>query len=357
MEKNSINSNILNFESSGNEENEKKEENENNNNSNKKIDNNNGEEKLNSSKINSNKKHKNSFKINHKLSTQSNNNIHSSFHSEKNNKNNNSLKSIEYDSEELKKRIKLLEEKASNLEKKNIYYYNILKRNINLNYNKKYNDPIEEYINIKRYRNLNGYNHLMIDINKKINDFIEDEEIRDREKILYYNRVNELKDDIDYRIKVMALLQEKERQKEIERSDKDKNFYIINYNKKTGEIDPNTNNYINRYENLHYGNPYNVKAFNNDTYMMPAKFSKNGMSMNNQYINIHNPEDYCKYQIYDRYINDYKKENRIKNNFLRRSGNNLNANIFGYKYNNYRKKSLSSSTDNLFDYKNKRYYI
>ena len=264
--------------------------------------------------------------------------------------NNNKLKSEKYDTEQLKKRIKKLEEKADKLERKNIYYYNILKKNYNLNYVKEYDDPIEEYIDIKRNRNLNGYNQLMIDISNKIDDFIEDEKIRDREKLEYYQKVNELKDDISYRIKVMKILQEKERRRDIERRDINKNFYVINYNQKSGEINPNITNNINNYEkNNRYGNPYNSKSFNNNRDMMPARINKNGISMNNQYISVDNPEDYYKYQIYDRYRNDYKKN---KNNILKRTGSsyfNSKDDYSDYKYNNRKKIWVSSSTDNIYN--------
>ena len=268
--------------------------------------------------------------------------------------NNNISRMEKYDTEELKKRIKKLEEKADRLERKNIYYYNILKKNYNLNYVKEYNDPIEEYIDIKRNKNLNGFNQLMIDISNKIDDFIEDEKIRDREKLEYYQKVNELKDDISYRIKVMKILQEKERRRDIERRDINKNFYVINYNQKSGEIDPNSNNNMNNYEineNIRYGNPYNKKSFNNNRDMMPARMNKNGISMSNQYISVDNPEDYYKYQIYDRYKNDYKKHK--KNNILKRTGSsyiNSNEDFSDYKYHNGRKIRVSSSTDNIYDY-------
>ena len=219
-------------------------------------------------------------------------------------------KNDELDIEELKKRIKILEEKASNLEKKNIYYYNILKRNLDRNYEKEYKDPIEEYIDMKRKNNLNGYNQLMIDINDKINDFIEDEKIRDKEKLIYYKRINELNDDIIYRIHALKILQEKEREKDIERRDINKNYFVINYNK---------------------------KSFNNDRTMMPAKYSKNGIAMNNQYISIDNPGEFFKYQIYDRYNNDYKK---YSNDILKRNGSksiNSNENYLYYKNHNSQK--------------------
>ena len=304
---------------------------------------------------NSNKKSKNEEKLKiskkntYKSSKNSTTNEYNDLFSNTSNSNN-------YNTEDLKKRIKLLEKKAENLENKNIYYYNVLKKN--LNYKKEYNgppDPVGEYIDLKRNINLNGFNRLMIDINDKINDFIEDEIIRDKEKIEYYNRVNELKDDIVYRIRFIKMLQEKERKKDIERNDINRNFYIINYNKKSGEIDPNTNNYIYNYERKydlpHYGNPYDRKSYNNDRYMMPARISKNGMSMSNEFITIDNRGEYYKYKIYDRYNNDYKKYKH--NSILKKSGSdyiNGNEDFINYKYNNNKRKRISSSTDNIFSY-------
>ena len=252
-------------------------------------------------------------------------------------------KNDEIDIEELKKRIKILEEKASNLEKKNIYYYNILKRNLDWNYEKEYKDPIEEYIDMKRKNNLNGYNQLIIDINDKINDFIEDEKIRDKEKLEYYKSINELNDDIIYRIHALKLLQEKEREKDIERKDINKNYFVINYNKKSGEVNYDSNNYINE----RYGNPFNKKTFYNDRTMMPAKYSKNGIAVNNQYISIDNPGEYFKYQIYHRYNNDYKK---YSNDILKRNGSksiNSNENYLDYKNHNGKKIRVSASSDNI----------
>ena len=291
-----------------------------------------------SKKLNSSKNHhkiSNKSKYNNKLlinSKQSDIFSHSS-----------KSKNDEIDIEELKKRIKILEEKASNLEKKNIYYYNILKRNLDWNYEKEYKDPIEEYIDMKRKNNLNGYNQLIIDINDKINDFIEDEKIRDKEKLEYYKSINELNDDIIYRIHALKLLQEKEREKDIERKDINKNYFVINYNKKSGEVNYDSNNYINE----RYGNPFNKKTFYNDRTMMPAKYSKNGIAVNNQYISIDNPGEYFKYQIYHRYNNDYKK---YSNDILKRNGSksiNSNENYLDYKNHNGKKIRVSASSDNI----------
>ena len=301
------------------------------------------EDEINENQENNKKrdKEKNTNKI------KSNENSHKlSINSKKNDLFSDNSNAINNDIQELKNRIKLLEEKAANLEKKNIYYFNILKKNNpSLDYKRVYNDPVDEFIYIQRNKNLNGYNQFMIDINDKINDFIEDEKIRDKEKIEYYKKVNQLKEDIDYRINFIKLFQEKERIREIERNDINKNYYIINYNKNSGEINPNTNNYIYNYQRRYYGNPYNAKYFNNNTYMMPARISKNELSMNNQYISINNPEDICKYQIYDRYNSDYRK---YKNNTLKRTGNNFIKSNDNLKYNNNKKFRVSSSTDNIF---------
>ena len=89
------------------------------------------------------------------------------------------------DVEELQRRINELEKKASDLEKKNIYYYNLIKENENLN-KINFNNVIDDYIDHKRYKNINGYNEVMIDINDKINEFIQEETLRDQAKIKYY---------------------------------------------------------------------------------------------------------------------------------------------------------------------------
>ena len=70
---------------------------------------------------------------------------------------------------------------------------------------------------------------------------------------------------------------------------------------------------------------------------MPAKYSKNGIAMNNQYISIDNPGEFFKYQIYDRYNNDYKK---YSNDILKRNGSksiNSNENYLYYKNHNSQK--------------------
>ena len=89
------------------------------------------------------------------------------------------------DVEELQIRINELEKKASDLEKKNIYYYNLIKENENLN-KINFNNVIDDYIDHKRFKNINGYNEVMIDINDKINEFIQEETLRDQAKIKYY---------------------------------------------------------------------------------------------------------------------------------------------------------------------------
>ena len=191
--------------------------------------------------------------------------------------------------EELKNKINLLEKKASDLEKKNIYYYNIIKKNENM-YRNNFNDgSIEDFIEYKRYQNLNGYNSLMIDINDKINEFIQEEEIRDKAKLEYYETIKNLKDDIEYRLYFMKLLREKERLRDIERYQINKQFYVLKYDKNTAEVNPNR--FKRYYLNNRYGNPYDTKSFNNINYMRPARMNKNGIAISNQYISINQPTD------------------------------------------------------------------
>ena len=172
--------------------------------------------------------------------------------SNKENKNyieNSSQKNLE-SIEELKNKINLLEKKALDLEKKNIYYYNIIKKNENM-YRNNFNDgSIEDFIEYKRYQNLNGYNSLMIDINDKINEFIQEEELRDKAKLEYYETIKNLKDDIEYRLYFMKLLREKERLRDIERYQINKQFYVLKYDKNTGEVNPNRfkRYYLNKYK-------------------------------------------------------------------------------------------------------------
>ena len=250
------------------------------------------------------------------------------------------------DVEELQKRIKLLEKKDFDLEQKNKYYYNILKKNENAT-NNNFNGSIEDFIEYKRYQNLNGYNNLMIDINDKINDFIEEEIKRDKEKLEYYNQVKNLKDDIDYKLYFMKLLREKERLRDIERYQINKQFYVLKYNKYSREINPRrferyymNNNY------KHYGNPFDYKSFNNEHYMRPARISKNGIAISNQYININDPKLYPKYDIYDKFKNDYKSH--IKN-ILIDTGSSFFDTKLSFKK-KYDKMSSSSSSDNIFSY-------
>jgi hypothetical protein len=67
--------------------------------------------------------------------------------------------------------------------------------------------------------------------------------------------------------------------------------------------------------------------------MMPARYSKNGIALSNQYINVNHPSEIHKYQAYDRYKKQYY--NYIKENALRRNGSNL---INSKSY--YRKNSV-----------------
>jgi len=138
---------------------------------------------------------------------------------------NNSQPNIQ-DIEELQKRINALEKKASDLEKKNIYYYNIIKKNENLN-SDNFNGVIDEFIEHKRYKNLNGYNEVMIDINDKIDEFIQEETIRDKAKVEYYETMKNLKNDIEYRLYFMKLLREKERLRDIERYKINQQFCVL----------------------------------------------------------------------------------------------------------------------------------
>ena len=249
------------------------------------------------------------------------------------------------DVEQLKKRIKDLEKKADELERKNIFYYNIFKNN--------QDSQIDNYIQRGRNKNLNGYNKLMVDINDKIDDFIEYQKIKEMERIQYYNKVHQLKEDIEFELNFMKLLQEKEKEEERRRNDINRQFYILKYYNNSGEV--SGENFLNNQRERknsdlpHYGNPYDDKTFNNNyRKFMPAKMSKNGISLSNQYISIDNPSEFYKYQIYDR----YNKEKSTKN-ILMRSGSSLineKENYMKYKYNNKSGKKLkvSSSTDNIY---------
>ena len=273
----------------------------------------------------------------------------SSINSNKDDKNdsvNDSSLSKNNDVNQLKKRIKDLEQKSDELERKNIYYYNIFKNN--------QDSQIDKYIQKERNKNLNGYNKLMVDINDKIDDFIEYQKLKEIERIQYFNQVQQLKKDIEFELNFMKLLHEKEKEDERRRNDINRQFYILKYYNKSGEV--SGENFLNNHRERknsdlpHYGNPYDDKTFN-DNYrkFMPAKMSKNGISLINQYISIDNPSEFYKYQIYDRYNKD-----KSKNNILMRSGSSLineKDNYMKYKYNNKnsRKLRVSSSSDNIYN--------
>jgi hypothetical protein len=250
------------------------------------------------------------------------------------------------DIEELQRRINELEKKASDLEKKNIYYYNIIKKNENLN-SDNFNGVIDEFIEHKRYKNLNGYNEVMIDINDKIDEFIQEETIRDKAKVEYYETMKNLKNDIEYRLYFMKLLREKERLRDIERYKINQQFCVLKYDKNTGEVNPNR---FNRYYlNNRYGNPYDTKSFNNINSMRPARINKNGITMNNQFISINQPTELKKYEIYDKFRNDYKTHVR---NILLDTGSSFFDSKLNYKkYDiNGKRLSLSSSCSNVLNY-------
>lgn len=256
----------------------------------------------------------------------------------------NSSHSVVSDYKELKRRLKYLEKKAKNLQKRNIYYYNMINKNMFMNDLRQYDDPVEEYISLKRGKNLNGFNQLMIDINCKINDFIEDEEKRDKKKLYYYQYINNVNDEIDYKLACMDILGEKERQRDLDRHNICKNYYVLDYNKKNGEINPNTNNYINNYgkDVYRYGNPYDINSFMKNEYMRPGRLNRIGMAINNQFININHPSEFYKYQIFDRFDKNY----RTKNNILQQVGSYfVNENNYDRKY---KKIRPTSSSDNLY---------
>ena len=239
---------------------------------------------------------------------------------------------------ELQEKISLLEKKASDLEVKNKYFYNIIKKNENMNHNT-FNGSIDDFIEYKRYQNLNGFNGLMIDINDKINDYVEEEIMRDRSKLEYYEHMKKLKEDIEHRLYFMKLLREKERLRDIERFQINKQFYVLKYDKNTGEINPNR---FNRYYlNHRYGNPYDTKSFNNINYMRPARMNKNGIAISNQYISINQPKQFEKYEIYDKFRNDYKTHVR---NILLDTGSSFFDSKLNYKKYDINGKRISSSS-------------
>ena len=254
-------------------------------------------------------------------------------------KNNNEIK-------ELQEKISLLEKKASDLEVKNKYFYNIIKKNENMNHNI-FNGSIDDFIEYKRYQNLNGFNGLMIDINDKINDYVEEEIMRDRSKLEYYEHMKKLKEDIEHRLYFMKLLREKERLRDIERFQINKQFYVLKYDKNTGEINPNR---FNRYYlNHRYGNPYDTKSFNNINYMRPARINKNGVAISNQYISINQPKDLKKYDIYDKFRSDYK--NHVKNILLDTGSSFFDSKLNYKKYDiNGKRISSSSSCSSILNY-------
>ena len=246
---------------------------------------------------------------------------------------------------ELQEKISLLEKKASDLEKKNIYYYNIIKKNENM-YRNNFNDgSIEDFIEYKRYQNLNGYNSLMIDINDKINEFIQEEELRDKAKLEYYETIKNLKDDIEYRLYFMKLLREKERLRDIERYQINKQFYVLKYDKNTGEVNPNR--FKRYYLNNRYGNPYDIKSFNNNNYMRPARMNKNGVALSNQFISLNQPTDIKRYEIYDKYRDEYKSH--IKNILLDTGSSFFDTKLNFKKYDIKGKRiTSSSSSSNIY---------
>ena len=246
--------------------------------------------------------------------------------------------------EELQRRINELEKKASDLEKKNIYYYNLIKENENLN-KINFNNVIDDYIDHKRYKNINGYNEVMIDINDKINEFIQEETLRDQAKIKYYEAMRNLKNDIEYRLYFMKLLREKERLRDIERYQINKQFYVLKYDKNTGEVNPNR--FQRYYLNNRYGNPYDIKSFNNINYMRPARINKNGMALSNQFISLNQPSDLKKYEIYDKFRDEYKSH--IKNILLDTGSSFFDAKLNFKKYDiNGKRMSKSSSCSDIY---------
>ena len=185
----------------------------------------------------------------------------------------------------------------------------------------------------------------MIDINDKINEFIQEEEIRDKAKLEYYETIKNLKDDIEYRLYFMKLLREKERLRDIERLQINKQFYVLKYDKNREEVNPNR---FNRYYlNNRYGNPYDTKNFNNINYMRPARMNKNGIAISNQFINMNQPQNFKKYEIYDKFRNEYKSH--IKNILFDTGSSFFDSKLNFKKYDiKGNRITSSSSSSNIF---------
>ena len=171
------------------------------------------------------------------------------------------------------------------------------------------------------------------------------ETLRDQAIIKYYEAMRNLKNDIEYRLYFMKLLREKERLRDIERYQINKQFYVLKYDKNTGEVNPNR--FQRYYLNNRYGNPYDIKSFNNINYMRPARINKNGMALSNQFISLNQPSDLKKYEIYDKFRDEYKSH--IKNILLDTGSSFFDAKLNFKKYDiNGKRMSKSSSCSDIY---------
>ena len=209
-----------------------------------------------------------------------------------------SISSIQTDEiNQIKTKIQNLQKKIEYLENSNSYYYALLQKQFNPNNNDNFfpqnNSQIEQFIEQQRTNNLTGYNKSLMDITKKIDEFMFYENQKQQETINYMKNIQNLKNDIDARLKIMILVNEKEKEKDRQR--KKEPYYILNFDKS--------------YKNF------------------PARICKDGMALSNKYVSIDHPEQYKKYYIYDRYKEDYYHGSRYNDNgnILRKSA----SSIFG----------------------------
>ena len=81
--------------------------------------------------------------------------------------------------------------------------------------------------------------------------------------------------------------------------------------------------------------------------MRPARINKNGMALSNQFISLNQPSDLKKYEIYDKFRDEYKSH--IKNILLDTGSSFFDAKLNFKKYDIKGKRiSRSSSSSDIY---------
>jgi len=274
----------------------------------------------------------------------------------------------------LNEKIKYLEAKNMRLDSLNQMYYDIIKstnlqtinnnhnNNINylkfqnLDYNPNYMNPytndldfmINNYIDGERNKNINDFNNSMIDINKKITNYLIDNCIKEKENNNFMKKLEEVKNELNEKLIEINKTQKKQK------NDID---FIIKYGL-------NKNKALDSILGIILEQPKPLPKLLRDDEKDRYKYDK--------VTNKNNITPYKNFNVYGRYTNKHENRNRDNMGVLKRTGScvfsNSNNNDYNYKidedsdphkynhniYPNYSKRPIFEKiekNDNLNEYK------